>query len=84
MKINNTQARILILCRVPRRPEEVWKFWENDLSYNYITSQMAQLYKLGLMEKRNLRAKGQNKSFYTALEKGLNLAEELLKNPLKG
>lgn len=78
MKINNTQARILILCRVPRRPEEVWKHWENNRSYNYVVSQMAQLHKLGLMEKRNMRSKGENKSFYTSLDKGLKMAEDIL------
>jgi len=78
MKINETQARILIYCKTPRRPKELWVYWENDKNYAYICNLMSGLEMLGLMTKRNVRHKGKNAMYYTTTVSGLLKAKEVL------
>jgi len=79
MKISKTMAKIIIYCKSPRRPIDVWKHWENELSYTHICAVLSQLFHLGLLVKRNMRGKGINRTYYTSTKEAYLMALEVLK-----
>jgi len=80
MKLNETQARILKLCKRPKRPSELWKKSFNNFAYKYILKVMSNLEKIGLMTKKNVNyGCGRNFTWYWVTDEGLGLVKKKMK-----
>jgi len=80
MRLTDVDARIILACQGPKRPLELVKQFDGDISYSYLTQRLSVLNALDILTKRNMRERGKNRSWYTVKDKKyVKMAETVLR-----
>ena len=81
MRITDVDARIILACQTPKRPLELVKQFDGDISYSYLTQRLSVLTALDMLIRKNIRERGKSRSWYTVRDKKyVNMAENVLRD----